>query len=43
MELANRQAAAEQIYPRIRGRLVPADIHDEIMRLLQVYRAGKSA
>jgi TRAP-type transport system periplasmic protein len=42
-ERAAWQSAAEQIYPRIRGRLVPADMHDEVMRLLQVYRAGKSA
>ncbi len=37
------QAAAEQFYPHIRGRLVPADIHDEVMRLLQLYRSGASA
>jgi TRAP-type C4-dicarboxylate transport system substrate-binding protein len=42
-ERAAWQAAAEQIYPRIRGRLVPADMHDEIMRLLQAYRSGTSA
>ena len=42
-ERAQWQAAAEQIYPRIRGRLVPADMHDEIMRLLQTYRSGKQA
>jgi TRAP-type C4-dicarboxylate transport system substrate-binding protein len=43
VERAAWQTAAEQIYPRIRGRLVPADMHDEVMRLLQVYRAGNSA
>jgi TRAP-type C4-dicarboxylate transport system substrate-binding protein len=42
-ERAAWQSAAEQIYPRIRGRLVPADMHDEVMRLLQAYRAGTSA
>ena len=43
VERAAWQSTAEQIYPRIRGRLVPADIHDEVMRLLQEYRAGVRA
>jgi TRAP-type transport system periplasmic protein len=37
---AQWQAGAEEVYPRIRGRLVPEDIFDEVMRLLQEYRAG---
>jgi TRAP-type transport system periplasmic protein len=32
--------AAEEVYPRIRGRLVPPDIYDEVMRLLREYRSG---
>jgi TRAP-type C4-dicarboxylate transport system substrate-binding protein len=31
----------EGAYPRIRGGLVPADIFDEVMRLLKEHRAGK--
>ncbi len=30
---------AEQAYPRVRGNLVPADLFDEVMRLLEQYRA----
>lgn len=30
---------AEKVYPQIRGKLVPADIFDETMRLLAEYRA----
>ncbi len=30
---------AEQIYPKIRGALVPADLFDEVQRLLKEYRA----
>ena len=37
---AQWQAAAEEVYPLIRGRLMPEDIFDEAMRLLQEYRAG---
>jgi eukaryotic-like serine/threonine-protein kinase len=29
------------IYPEIRGKLVPADIFDEVQRLIAEYRAGK--
>jgi TRAP-type C4-dicarboxylate transport system substrate-binding protein len=34
------RAGAEEIYPDIRGRIVPADIFDEVQRLLKDYRAG---
>ena len=34
-------ALAEQLYPRIRGRMVPAETFDEVMKLLKDYRAGK--
>ncbi len=37
---AKWRAGAEEIYPDIRGRIVPADIFDEVQRLLKVYRAG---
>ncbi len=33
------RAVAEPVYPEIRGKLVPADIFDETMRLLAEYRA----
>ncbi len=33
--------ASEVIYPKIRGRLVPADIFDEVVKLLKEYRAGR--
>lgn len=33
---------AEGLYPQIRGKIVPADIFDEVVRLLQEYRKGKS-
>ena len=32
---------AEGFYPQIRGKIVPADIFDEVRRLLQEYRRGK--
>jgi TRAP-type C4-dicarboxylate transport system substrate-binding protein len=34
-------ALADNLYPRIRGKLVPADTFDEVMALLKAYRAGK--
>jgi TRAP-type C4-dicarboxylate transport system substrate-binding protein len=37
------QNLAESIYPRIRGALVPADLFDEVQRLLSEYRAGKQS
>jgi TRAP-type transport system periplasmic protein len=33
---------AEGFYPQIRGKIVPADLFDEVVRLLQEYRKGKS-
>lgn len=32
---------AEALYPRIRGRMVPAETFDEVFALLKAYRAGK--
>lgn len=32
---------ADDLHPRIRGRLVPADTFDEVVRHLEAYRAGK--
>ena len=32
--------SAEEVYPKIRGNLVPADMFDEVQRLLRDYRAG---
>lgn len=32
---------AEQLYPRIRGRMVPADTFDEVFALLKEYRGGR--
>ncbi|MYZ53828.1 TRAP transporter substrate-binding protein DctP [Malikia spinosa] len=34
-------ALAEQLYPRIRGTMVPAETFDEVMAHLKTYRAGK--
>ncbi len=31
---------AEEVYPKIRGPIVPADMFDEVRRLLQAFRAG---
>jgi TRAP-type C4-dicarboxylate transport system substrate-binding protein len=36
---AEWRALAEAVYPKIRGRMVPADIFDETMRALAEYRA----
>lgn len=36
---AEWRQAAEDIYPKIRGRLVPADIFDEVVKILQERRA----
>jgi TRAP-type C4-dicarboxylate transport system substrate-binding protein len=33
---------AEQAYPMIRGKMVPADLFDEVQQLLQEYRAGQA-
>ncbi len=32
---------AEAVYPKIRGRIVPADIFDEVVRLVKEYRASQ--
>lgn len=37
---AQWQAEMEKVYPKIRGRIVPADIFDEVLRLLKEYRSG---
>jgi TRAP-type C4-dicarboxylate transport system substrate-binding protein len=37
---AGWRAAFEELYPDIRGRIVPAEIFDEVQRLLKDYRAG---
>ena len=34
-------AAAEETYPKIRGTIVPADIYDEVKRLLEEYRSAR--
>ncbi len=39
---AEWRAAAEAAYPRIRGRLVPADMFDEALRLVREYRAQQT-
>lgn len=39
---AEWRAAAEAVYPQISGRLVPADIFDEALRLIREYRAAHS-
>jgi len=33
---------AESVYPRIRGKIVPADVFDEVQRLLQERRAARA-
>jgi hypothetical protein len=34
---------AEQAWPKIRGTVVPADIFDEVMSQLKIYRAAHEA
>lgn len=34
---------AESVYPQIRGKIVPAEMFDEVQRLVKEYRAGKGA
>ena len=36
---AEWRRAAEQMYPLVRGSMVPADFFDEVQRLLREYRA----
>jgi len=38
---AEWRRVAEQTYPMVRGNLVPAELFDEVQRLLQEYRAAK--
>jgi TRAP-type C4-dicarboxylate transport system substrate-binding protein len=38
---AEWRTAAEAVYPKIRGKLVPEDIFDQTMKLLQEYRSQK--
>jgi TRAP-type C4-dicarboxylate transport system substrate-binding protein len=38
---AEWRAAAEAVYSKVRGKMVPEDIFDRTMKLLQEYRAGK--
>jgi TRAP-type C4-dicarboxylate transport system substrate-binding protein len=40
---AEWRAAAEAVYPQIRGKIVPADLFDEVQRLLREYRAAADA
>lgn len=40
---AEWRSAAEQMYPLIRGRMVPAEAFDEVQRLLREYRQERSA
>jgi hypothetical protein len=37
---AEWRKAAEAFYPKLRGGLVPADIFDEVVRLLKEHRAA---
>ena len=38
---AEWRRAAEQMYPLVRGKMVPADFFDEVQGLLREYRAGR--
>ena len=40
---AEWRAMSEKFYPRIRGTMVPADMFDEVVRLLTAYRAARPA
>ncbi|MFM2405584.1 MAG: hypothetical protein RL223_3464 [Pseudomonadota bacterium] len=40
-QLREWQALADELYPRIRGTLVPASTFDEVFALLKTYRSGK--
>jgi TRAP-type C4-dicarboxylate transport system substrate-binding protein len=37
------QRFSESMYPKIRGKIVPADVFDEVMQVLRDYRATKGA
>lgn len=36
------QRLADNLYPKIRGKMVPAETFDEVMALLKAYRSGKT-
>jgi hypothetical protein len=36
---AEWRAAAESVYPQVRGKIVPEDIFDETLKFLKEYRA----
>lgn len=40
---AEWQALAEQVYPKLRGTMVPAEVFDEVLRYLGEYRANAKA
>ncbi len=40
-QAAGWQKAAEELHPKLRGRTVPADVFDEVVRLLAEYRSRK--
>lgn len=42
-QLQEWQQLAQQLYPRIRGSMVPAETFDELMAHLQAYRSGKAS
>lgn len=37
---AQWRSEMERVYPRIRGPIVPADVYDDVQRLLKAYRSG---
>jgi len=37
---AEWRKVAEEVYPKVRGSIVPADMFDEVRRLLQEYRSS---
>ena len=39
--LAEWRTASEQMYPKIRGTMVPADMFDEAVRLVTEYRSRR--
>lgn len=39
---AEWRTAAEAAYPQIRGKIVPADIFDEVLKIIRDYRAKKA-
>ena len=39
---AEWRAMAERAYPLIRGKMVPAELFDEVQELLREYRAGQA-